>query len=172
MKFYLETERFVIRNLTTEDVGAEYLSWFKRDDVKDYIYYKVSDDQNELLKLKDYVQEKSSDKSILFLGVFDKIAPHAHIGNIKFEPFDLEERVCVFGILIGNKDWQGKGVGTEAVGETLKAIGDLGMKKVYLGVDKNNQAAIRLYEKLGFARDFANYLGMDENVNICMLKNL
>lgn len=172
MKFNLETERFIIRNLNVEDVGAEYLSWFKRDDVKDYIYYKVSDDQNEILKLKDYVLEKMSDKSILFLGVFDKNAPHAHIGNIKFEPFRLEEGVCVFGILIGNKNWQGKGVGTEAVGETLSAIGKIGMKKVYLGVDKNNQAAIRLYEKLGFGRDYENYLGMDENINICMLKLL
>ncbi len=172
MKFYLETERFIIRNLSVEDVGTEYLSWFQRDDVKDYIYYKVSEDQNELQKLKEYVQEKTADKSILFLGVFSKNIPGEHIGNIKFEPFDIEAGSCVFGILIGNKKWQGMGVGTEAVDETVKEIGRHGIKKVYLGVDKNNLAAIKLYEKLGFARDFENYLVMDENINICMLKTL
>ena len=55
------------------------------------------------------------------------------------------------GIMVGDKKWRGKGVGSEAINIIIKKI--LIIKKIYylfLGVKNNNNAAIKLYKKIGF----------------------
>jgi ribosomal protein S18 acetylase RimI-like enzyme len=61
-----------------------------------------------------------------------------------------------FGIL---PEWQGMGLGTELALESLKWIRQKG-QQVKLEVHKENQAAKRLYEKLGFFafRDYDIYM--------------
>lgn len=46
-----------------------------------------------------------------------------------------------------------QGVGTRLVEELIRRAGEAGVKKFYLEVRESNQAAIALYEKLGFQRD-------------------
>ena len=39
-----------------------------------------------------------------------------HIGNVRLGPIDDERKISKFGILIGDKDFHGLGVGTEVMG--------------------------------------------------------
>jgi len=47
---------------------------------------------------------------------------------------------------------RGRGLGTALVYRSLAAFQDIGLKKAYLEVTAHNRAAIRLYQRLGFAK--------------------
>lgn len=50
-------------------------------------------------------------------------------------------------------NWRRQGVGTLLVRELIRQAGEAGVTKLYLEVRAGNQAAIELYEKLGFQKD-------------------
>lgn len=61
---------------------------------------------------------------------------------------------AVLHIMIGNKDNQGKGIGSYAVTNILKhAFYNLNLRRVELDVLASNARAIHLYEKIGFKRE-------------------
>ena len=71
---------------------------------------------------------------------------------MKLEPIDWDKKTAVFGILIGNPAYRGKGIGTEATKLVVKvAFENLGLHDVELGVIAENMAGCRAYEKAGFA---------------------
>jgi [ribosomal protein S5]-alanine N-acetyltransferase len=144
----ISTNRFILRPLSVNDVSTKYLSWLTLEKSGGYILY--AKQKHSLNVLKEYVSKKEKDGNVLFLGVFEKVT-NKHIGNIKYDPIDLESKVAVMGILIGDPEWRGRGVAEEvllASGEWLKA--NFFINKIVLGVYKSNIAAIRAYEKTGF----------------------
>jgi ribosomal-protein-alanine N-acetyltransferase len=55
------------------------------------------------------------------------------------------------GILIGNKEYRGKGVTPEVLNATANWLKQhKHIRQIVLGVAANNHAAIRAYEKVGF----------------------
>lgn len=72
------------------------------------------------------------------------------IGNIS-----LEKQRGKWGltqIVIGEKDFWGKGYGTQAIRLMIKKAEHLRVTKIYLEVRPNNLRAIRAYEKCGFQK--------------------
>lgn len=70
--------------------------------------------------------------------------------------FDIhwQNRRAELRIRIGSRKHRGRGIGTEAVTLLLRfGFQDLNLHRVYLTVFAGNRAAIRLYRKLGFARE-------------------
>lgn len=164
-----ETERLLLRIMRPELVGQEYLSWFKEDVTNAYITYAKA---NVTLEgLKKYAEEKWQSPDSIFFGIFDK-KNHLHIGNIKFEPINFQQKSAILGVLIGNKDWRGKGVFTEVLEGLSQGLKDGGISKVYLGVDLANHAAIKAYEKSGFSMDEKNYSQVDLSKYCSMVKEL
>lgn len=77
-----------------------------------------------------------------------------HIGNIKLDNFDWISHTCELGVLIGEKDFWGKGIGTEACTLAIQyAFNILNIRKVLLAVYATNIGAIKVYEKLGFVNE-------------------
>lgn len=73
------------------------------------------------------------------------------IGNCGLHQIDWVSRSAVFGIMIGEKEYQNKGYGTEAVLLMLKyAFEILNLNRIELTVYNFNKRAIRCYEKAGF----------------------
>ncbi|MBU7013667.1 MAG: GNAT family N-acetyltransferase [Theionarchaea archaeon] len=76
------------------------------------------------------------------------------IGNIGLHNIDLHNRKAELGIFIGDKEYWGKGYGTEAVLLGLKfAFEALNLNKVYLRTFVSNKRAQRCYEKAGFKKE-------------------
>ncbi len=74
-----------------------------------------------------------------------------YVGLCSLHEIDLVHRHAELGIIIGRKDLQGKGYGTEAVRLLLAvAFGALNLHKVYLRVVGSHRQAIRVYERCGF----------------------
>ncbi len=78
-------------------------------------------------------------------------ADKALIGNAGFVDIDPIHKTAAFRITIGNAEYQGKGLGTEATALTLQyGFDELDLQQVTLKVLQTNARAIRTYEKAGF----------------------
>ena len=144
--FNLDSKRFQIRQLTEDLVTSEYLAWFEDEAVKKFIINIPS----SLEELKSYAKEHHLKCDSLLLGIYKD---NHHVANIKFEPISLDKKHAVFGIIIGNPKARGIGL----LGEVLPIINKelksrFQTKTIYLGVEPDNIAAIKSYEKNGFVQ--------------------
>ena len=144
----IETDRFLLRSLIETDVNAHYLAWLN-DPIKNQ-YVVFSSQKHSIEEIKNFVSQRLDDDSVMFLGIF-MIEGGNHIGNIKYEPIDYSNSVATMGILIGESNWRGKGVAGEVIKASAKFLKKkFGIKYINLVVNKNNIAAIKAYEKIGF----------------------
>lgn len=76
------------------------------------------------------------------------------IGHCALYSFDALSHTCELGIVIGDKDYWGKGYGTDAVRVLLDYAFRLrNVHKVHLNVNGNNTRAQRAYQKCGFVEE-------------------
>lgn len=75
----------------------------------------------------------------------------ACLGHVGIYKIDHRIRSAEFAIMLGNKEWWGKGVGKNVTYATIDyAFKQLNLHRIYLTVLKTNERAVALYEKLGF----------------------
>ena len=142
----METERFLLRSLTPEDVDETYLGWWNDAEIQkgfgmqprgwtlaDAIEHVKSFDNIKRLHLGIYLKE--SGRLIGFYSVF----------------IDPEVKSSKGNICIGEKDWQRWGVTSEIGPRMLQyRFEDMGHKLIVGKVVGNNVVAIELYKKHGF----------------------
>ncbi|MBI5681835.1 MAG: GNAT family N-acetyltransferase [Deltaproteobacteria bacterium] len=79
---------------------------------------------------------------------------NALIGFIHLNRIDWIARVAYFGITIGDKEFQGKGMGPDAMEILFNyAFELLNLRKICLEVASFNEKAIRLYQRFGFKEE-------------------
>ena len=145
----LTRERIYLRELKEEDASQEYCNWLNDHIVNKFLKTK----KTTIKELRQYIKEKKESTNCLFLGIFFKDTSK-HIGNIKFEPFDFENKEATLGILIGDRDYWGCGICSEVVkAVTEYAFKKMNLKKIGLGVISENKAAIGCYQNAGFNID-------------------
>lgn len=128
---------------------SSYLSWMK--DSESNVFIQDSDKSYNLERLLKYVGEKNQKPDCIFLGIYFRLN-NDHIGNIKFEPINLENGSTWLGILLGDSQYAGKGYAGEAIRFASKFLNEKhGIQDFYLGVNLENDRAIRVYQKLGFS---------------------
>ena len=71
-----------------------------------------------------------------------------YIGNVQIT--HIKNGVGEFHIFIGNKDYWGRGVGSQATRLMLQEAFAAGLTAVYLHVHSQNKAAVAIYERCGF----------------------
>jgi len=161
------TERFRLLELSEKHVTESYLRWFEDNQTNRFISY-ARKSQN-LEDLKDYVMNRVNQPDIVFLGIFDKNSNH-HIGNIKYEPVNSQEGYAIMGILIGERDYRGKGVAGEVLTASaawLKSYRSI--NQILLGVSRSNTGAIRTYEKTGFVIEESIFLKLQSPDSLLMV---
>ena len=76
------------------------------------------------------------------------------VGNLGLHGIEETHGRATLGIAIGEKDFWGRGYGTEAIRRVLRyAFTELGLRRVVLEADEDNVRGIRCYEKCGFVRE-------------------
>ena len=140
-------DKIYLRPLTAEDATPGYCAWLNDPEVTKYLEVKSC----TMEELKAYIKRHVDSPNSMFLGIFDKINGK-HIGNIKLEPINHKSGTAVLGIVIGDKEYWGKGVGTEAVKLCVRWVFEsLGLNELTLGFIAGHVAAERSYERAGFA---------------------
>lgn len=94
---------------------------------------------------------ESGEKNVLF-GI-RTLAEDKLIGFGELDP-NRRDQYCWLGIGIGNREYWGKGYGTDAVRLLVAyAFRELNLYRVSLSVFEYNERAIRAYEKAGFVHE-------------------
>lgn len=159
----IETPRLTLRTLEMSDASDAYAGW-----LNDPVVNKYLETRNATVdEIQRYIGDKLASPNALFLGIFWKVSAicppllggegvrvvdrSKHIGTVKLEPINFDNGVATLGLLIGDKEYWGRGVATEATNVIVDfAFNTLGLREVNLGVLADNAAAIRVYEKCGF----------------------
>lgn len=77
-----------------------------------------------------------------------------HIGWIDLKNIDRLNKHAELGIAIGDKNYWGKGYGLGAMREMLHwGFEELGMNKIWLRVEIDNEKAIKSYRKMGYVEE-------------------
>ena len=155
----LKTNKIYLRKLNENNASIEYCSWLNDVEVNRYL----ETHKTTIEELKEFINKCNNNKNCLLFGIFD-INNNIHIGNIKLEPIEWDNKISEIGIMIGDKNYWGKGFGHETLKIIIKYCFEvLKLEKLKLGVNYKNIRAIRLYEK----RNFEKYDFID-NKNIRM----
>ncbi len=76
------------------------------------------------------------------------------IGNLGMEEVSWKYKRATIGIMIGEKEYWGKGYGSDALTTLLRyCFEELGMRRVDLITDVDNHRALRAYRKCGFKEE-------------------
>jgi ribosomal-protein-alanine N-acetyltransferase len=147
-KAFAEGSLVILRPLERTDLNERYLSWLNDPAVTRYtetgIFPSTAED------LDNYYRSVSGSKSDVMLAVLDKKSGR-HIGNVKLGPIHWVHRRATFGILIGEKEFWGKGVGLDATRLMVEyGFQRLNLHRIDLGVFAEHEAAVRCYEQAGF----------------------
>ncbi|MGQ7868438.1 GNAT family N-acetyltransferase [Sunxiuqinia sp. sy24] len=102
--------------------------------------------------LKQYIAESHRDiYETKQLRLIIEIKSGQAVGAIDLFDFDPYHQRAGIGILIYNKDEQGKGLATDALRlMALYATDILGLHQLYANITVDNQASIHLFKKVGF----------------------
>jgi len=135
-----------------------YLSEIRAEDSEVFIRIMNEEDARILARSRRDVMNDANVKGMLenlqkheegF--IIRRVADEEAIGYGLLMDKDLYNREAMLAITIGGRENRGKGFGQEAIKLLIKhAFIDLNLESVYLGVYEYNEAAIRVYEKVGF----------------------
>lgn len=145
----LETERLKLFPLNSSFTSKEYLEWINDEEV---IKYLETEKGSSIDDLKSYLELIEKNKIFAWAIVIKDI--NKHIGNIKIDPVDYKHKYGEYGIMLGDKNFWGKGYAKEASKKIfLYCFEKLDLRKINLGVLSENTKALKLYETIGFVKE-------------------
>ncbi len=146
---FLVGSRVWLRPLERAD--APYvLPWINDPDVtRNLLLHRPMNLQAE----ESFIDETTRDPHAIVLAIVNR-GTDKTVGVTGLQPIDFQSRQAQFGILIGDRNERGKGLGTESTSLiTRYAFDTLNLHRVWLHVVEENAAAIRSYEKVGYRRE-------------------
>jgi RimJ/RimL family protein N-acetyltransferase len=144
----IESSEYYLRSLSALDNLNNYLFWMSNPSNNKFI---ISSKMNYTFsELLEFIENCNESNEVLLLGIFSK-SSNIHIGNIKYDNINILSKKATMGILIGDIKYRGKGVAKEVIEVTVSWLNEnFGIENFLLGVDQNNDSALKLYTKLGF----------------------
>ena len=98
--------------------------------------------------------EGLSAKNDQYSFAIETLADNKYIGGCGINSIDWKNSVAVIGIFIGDKEYLGKGYGTDAMNLLISFIFEqMNLNKIKLQVLSYNERAIKCYEKCGFTKE-------------------
>jgi len=145
---FLIGERLYLRLLEESDIGEEYLGWLNDSEVTRYL--ETGKFPSTLETMRGYLQHFRNSTADLVFAIVDRETDQ-HIGNITLNRINWIHRSADTGLMIGRKDFWGKGYAFEAWSLLIEyAFQRLGLRKIIAGAVADNVASVVTLEKLGF----------------------
>ena len=134
-----------LRAIERSDIPA-FVRWFNDPEVRQYldVYIPMSQAQEER-----WFEAQLADSGNRILGI--ETLDGVLLGNTGLHKINWKERSAELGIVLGEKEYWGRGYGTDAIRTLLWfAFQEMNLHRVFLRVFEYNQRAMRCYEKCGF----------------------
>jgi len=145
----LEGSMIRLEGLSPGHVSQRYADWLNDPEVCRENRHGRGD--NTVEKTRDYVRSVDKSDNTAVFAIISKEG-NKHIGNISLGDISWENGSGEISILIGDKDYWGKGVGREAY-ELVIAYGFdvLDLHRLYSGMTVRNKAMIKVAERTGMS---------------------
>ena len=102
-------------------------------------------------KLKEFIEKRADDNQRSFRFSIRTLADDILIGGVGLWINSWTHTDAWLGISIGERDYWGRGYGSEAVRLAVQyAFLELNLRRVSLGLHDYNERALKAYEKVGF----------------------
>ena len=136
IKVKIEGENLYLRALHVNDSEGNYPAWLNDKEVCRY------NSHGDTLYTKEmaisYIQSVQNSPTCKVFAICDK-ASDKHIGNIALQAISMQNKSAEFAILLGDKEFWGKGLSKEA-GKLLLQYGfdTLKLHRIYCGTSEAN----------------------------------
>jgi RimJ/RimL family protein N-acetyltransferase len=140
-------KKCILQRIQEEWITNEYIEGLDDEEVVRYAGY-VKTTCHSIETAKKYISDLNNNPNVRLFGIYNK--EYDHIGNIRLD-IEWMWRNSIVSILIFNKKFWGKGIGTEAI-ELITdfAFNTLGMHRCEAGVLYGNIASHKAFEKAGY----------------------
>ena len=137
-----------IIRLTFSNASEDYVNWLNDPAINQYLESRHV--EHDLASVKLFVEAMRRDNKNFLFGIFCK-KTSKHIGNIKLGPIDYRYKRSDIGLIIGDKNYWGKGIATEAIALiTDFATDELGLHKLEAGCYVSNIGSLKAFLKQGY----------------------
>ncbi len=145
----IRNKKVLIRPLKKNDL-YQLIKWLKDPEINKFLSSDFSELDTE--KEERWFREMSISVND-FVFAIETQRERKYIGDCGLHKINWDEKKADFGIAIGEKNYWGKGYGSDAAGAVIKfAFMKLGLEKITLSVYEYNKRAIRSYKKCGFKK--------------------
>jgi len=159
---FLIGEKIYLSELSLEDITERMMSWYNDPEActgnGQHIFPKPRQDPNANKGLVDYINSVSinsltKSKHDYSFAIKDKLDDR-HVGNITLQSIDWVARNAEITIMIGEKEYRGRGIGEEA----WRLIMDWGfytlnLNRLQCGTFSNNIAMQKIAKKVGMKQE-------------------
>lgn len=155
---HLETERLILRSTSLFYISylidqklTNYYKWFGDEEVTKFNSHGLFPTTQK--ELDTFFEKCENDKSLLSFMILEK-ETEKHIGMCSLQRIDLINRSAEFAIIIGEKDYWGKGIATEAVHKLFEhGFNRMGINRIWSGTSILNKGMIKSFNKLGMTQE-------------------
>ena len=147
----IEGARIHLRAVVPADVTDRYCRWMNDPEVVQFLESRFQPSSRETILA--YVKKMGDAADYLFLAICLNEGG-VHIGNIKIGPIDWIHRFADVSLLIGERDWWGRGLGAEAIGLVVGyAFETLNLHKLTACAYRDNVGSLSAFAKAGFTEE-------------------
>lgn len=138
-----------LRAADPEDVN-NWVKWFNDKEVTQYLARIYPYNLEEARQYFQKVQQNPAEK---LYSIVD-LQKGRHIGSVSLRNIDWRNRHAELGVLVGDKEYTGRGYGQDAVRTLCRfAFREMNLNRVYLYVRADHNGGIRSYNKVGFRQE-------------------
>lgn len=148
---FLTGPRLYLRRIEPADLGGAYFDWLNDQEVTRWMQQGVFPNSPELME-QFYQGQSTSQTDVVFAIV--SVDTDAHIGNIRLHDIHPVFRSAMISLIIGEREYWGKGLGTEAIKLVVDhAFRRLNLNRLHAGAAEPNLGCVRAFEKARFLRE-------------------
>ena len=146
MKIEVKSKRIILKPFNSTIPSQKYLRWLRDAEISRYI---IKSKYNSIDEIKKFLISMNSYNNYFFKIVIIKNSEH--VGNLRIGPINFKNLSSKFGIMIGNRNYHGIGIGKEVTKLAEKFIFKfLNLKKMEFECIEDNFPAMKLYRSLNF----------------------
>ncbi len=143
-------QKIFLRPLERSDLTDAYLDWVNEPEIIGHILASRMPVTREALE--EYYDKSQTEHCVMF-AICDK-ENGLHIGNARLSSIDWTRRVALYGRLIGNADYRGKGYGSDALIQLLRfGFHQLGLNRIQSIAVIENEISLGSNDKVGMTRE-------------------
>ena len=145
---FMRGSKIYLRTLERADLTETYLDWLNDAEVTRYL--ETGAFPTTYQDLEKFYQGVTGSKTEVIFAIADRKS-HRHIGNVKLGPINWVHRRAMLGIMIGDKEFWGRGVGEEVTRLMVEyGFFRLNLNRIGLVVFEEHVPGVRCYQKVGF----------------------